>query len=94
MTEPADDADREPVAAVTSSPKPEPDAPGDAPQPGQSPVVLSGEVPSPVSPMDPPAIAARKVMWTHVARLLDLSIKTVEAQLTIAVRRIAQALGR
>ena len=32
--------------------------------------------------------------YKDVARLLDLSIKTVEAQLAIAVRRIAQALGR
>ena len=32
--------------------------------------------------------------YKDVARLLDLSIKTVEAQLAIAVRKIAQALGR
>jgi len=32
--------------------------------------------------------------YKEVARLLDLSVKTVEAQLSIAVRRIGQALGR
>ena len=31
--------------------------------------------------------------YKDVARLLDLSVKTVEAQLAIAVRKIAQALG-
>jgi predicted DNA-binding protein (UPF0251 family) len=32
--------------------------------------------------------------YKEVARLLDLSVKTVETQLSIAVRKIAQALGR
>lgn len=32
--------------------------------------------------------------YKDVARLLDLSVKTVEAQLAIAVRKISQALGR
>jgi RNA polymerase sigma-70 factor (ECF subfamily) len=32
--------------------------------------------------------------YKDVARLLDLSVKTVEAQLAIALRKIAQALGR
>jgi RNA polymerase sigma-70 factor (family 1) len=32
--------------------------------------------------------------YKEVARLLDLSVKTVEAQLSIAVRKIAQSLGR
>jgi len=32
--------------------------------------------------------------YKDVARLLDLSVKTVEAQVAIAVRKIAQVLGR
>lgn len=32
--------------------------------------------------------------YKDVARLLDLSVKTVEAQLAIAIRKIGQALGR
>ena len=32
--------------------------------------------------------------YKEVARLLDLSVKTIETQLSIAVRKIAQALGR
>ena len=77
--------------------------PADAPDPAVAPglppgepsrVFLHGDPPGPIVPHDPPAAAARKVMWLHVGRLLDRELEIRDPDKADALRKYRVATRR